>query len=64
LLQREPPAASGGGYEDAGPYPLRAWRLARVLSALPPPRACPTQLLGAFVGDCRPTIWIARTQDV
>ena len=47
LLQREPSAAPCRGYEDAGPHPLRAGRLTRILSALPASWTCAAQLLGA-----------------
>ena len=47
LLQREPSAAPCRGYEDAGPHPLRARRLTRILSALPASWTCAAQLLGA-----------------
>jgi hypothetical protein len=63
LLQREPPAATGMGYQNAGPQALGAWRLTGFLSALPAAWARTTQRLGAFVGDRRPPVWIPRTYD-
>jgi len=39
LLQGEPAAATGFGYQNAGPEALRSWRLAGFLSAAPAARA-------------------------
>jgi len=64
LFQREPTASAGRRYQNSGPYALGAWRLTSFLSAFPAAGARATQRLGALVGDCRPPIWITRTQDV
>lgn len=50
MLQGEPAAATGFGYQNAGPEALRSWRLAGFLSAAPAARAIAPQILGALIG--------------
>jgi hypothetical protein len=49
LLQGEPAAATGVGYQNGGPEALRSWRLAGFLSAAPAPGARAPQILGALI---------------
>src|SRR5689334_22289760 len=64
LLQREPTPPPRMRYQQARPHALRSRRLTGFLSTPPPPGARAAQLLGTFVGDGRPSIWIARAHKV
>jgi hypothetical protein len=61
LLQGESAAATGLGYQNAGPEALRSWRLAGFLGASPAVLAGTAKRLGALVGSRRPPVWISRT---
>ena len=59
LPQGELAAATGFGYQNAGPYALRSRRLTGFLSAPPATRAGAADCLGAFIGGHRPSIRVA-----